>query len=76
MSDERSGSDDRGPLAGLDTEFTIDGEVVDLSDNEGPELTTNVDDWAPSAGSSASRSDGEAVRGDDAGSAGGAGPRD
>ncbi len=61
MSDERSGSDDRGPLAGLDTEFTIDGEVVDLSDNEGPELTTNVDDWL--AGSSASRSDGEAVEG-------------
>ena len=44
MSDERSGSDDRGPLAGLDTEFSIDGEVVDLSDNEGPELTTDVDD--------------------------------
>ena len=36
-----------------------------------PELTTDVDDWAPSAGSSASRSDGEAVRGDDAGSTGG-----
>ncbi|HEY8317659.1 MAG TPA: hypothetical protein VIG76_02405 [Amnibacterium sp.] len=57
MSDERSGSDDRGPLAGLNTQFSIDGEVVDLSDNEGPELTTNVDDV-------------------DAGSAGGAGPRD
>ena len=57
MSDERTGSDDRGPLAGLDTEFTIDGEAVDLSDNDGPELTTNVDDI-------------------DAGSAGGAGPRD
>lgn len=70
MTDDRA-TGDRGPLAGLDAEAHIDGEVIDLSDNSGPELTTDVDDWAPSAGSDASRSDGAAVRGEDAGSAGG-----
>jgi hypothetical protein len=69
MSDERSGSEDPGPIS--DVEVPVDEDVIDISDGSGPELTTNVDDSAPSAGSSAPRSDAEAVRGEDTGSSGG-----
>lgn len=46
MSDERLGPEDPGPLEGFDADpdVPVDEDVIDISDNEGPELTTNVDD--------------------------------
>jgi hypothetical protein len=42
MTDERSGSEDPGPIR--DVDVPVDEDVIDISDDSGPELTTNVDD--------------------------------
>jgi hypothetical protein len=40
------GSEDPGPLANVDADTDVppDEDVIDISRNEGPELTTDVDD--------------------------------
>ena len=54
MTDERSGSEDPGPIRDVDAGVPVDEDVIDISDNAGPELTTNVDDVDPgSAGGAA-----------------------
>ena len=47
MTDERSGSEDPGPLTGVDAEVPIEEDVIDLSDDAGPELTPDVADVDP-----------------------------
>ncbi len=49
MTDERHDPEDPGPIAGTDAEpdVPIDEDVIDISRNEGPELTTDVDDIDP-----------------------------
>jgi hypothetical protein len=42
MTDERSGSEDPRPIR--DVDVPVDEDVIDISDDSGPELTTNVDD--------------------------------
>ncbi|MCU1472318.1 hypothetical protein [Amnibacterium sp.] len=46
MTDERTGSEDPGPITDVDVDpdVPVDEDVIDISDNSGPELTTNVDD--------------------------------
>lgn len=45
MTDERTGSEDRGPTPGVPD---LPGDdVIDISDNAGPELTVDVDDVDP-----------------------------
>jgi len=44
MTDERRGSEDPGPIRDVDAEIPVDEDVIDISDDSGPELTTNVDD--------------------------------
>ena len=54
MTDERTGSEDPGPISDVDADVPVDEDVIDISDNAGPELTTNVDDVDPgSAGGAA-----------------------
>ncbi|HEY0374589.1 MAG TPA: hypothetical protein VGC94_07320 [Amnibacterium sp.] len=56
MTDERTGSEDPGPISDVDVdpEVPVDEDVIDISDDSGPELTTNVDDVDPgSAGGAA-----------------------
>jgi hypothetical protein len=56
MTDERTGSEDPGPISDVDVDpdVPVDEDVIDISDNSGPELTTNVDDVDPgSAGGAA-----------------------
>jgi hypothetical protein len=49
MTDERLGPEDPGPLQNVDAEpdVPVDEDVIDISRNEGPELTTDVDDVDP-----------------------------
>lgn len=48
MTDERSGSEDPGPISGVDGVPDLPGDdVSDISDNAGPELTVDVDDIDP-----------------------------
>ena len=55
MTDERSGSEDPGPIRGVDADVPVDEDVIDISDNSGPELTTNVDDVDPGSAGGAAR---------------------
>ena len=47
MTDERSGSEDPGPIRDVDAEVPVDEDVIDISDDAGREPTTNVDDIDP-----------------------------
>jgi hypothetical protein len=54
MTDERTGPEDPGPIRNVDVDVPADEDVIEISDNSGPELTTNVDDVDPgSAGGAA-----------------------
>ncbi|HEV7622791.1 MAG TPA: hypothetical protein VGO26_01535 [Amnibacterium sp.] len=66
MTDERDGSEDPGPISDVevDPEVPADEDVIEISDAAGPDGV-----------SSAAGSDGQAVRGDGPGSAGGAAQR-
>ena len=73
--DDPALTDDRPTgLAGYDaTPDALDDDVIDISDNSGPELTTGVADWAPGAGSGGARRGLAAEPGDDTGGSGGHG---
>jgi hypothetical protein len=54
MIDERRGSEDPVSTSDEEQDRPVDEDVIDISDNSGPELTTNVDDVDPgSAGGAA-----------------------
>ncbi|MGN6744107.1 MAG: hypothetical protein ACTHJL_12550 [Amnibacterium sp.] len=55
MTEKRLGPEDPGPLQDVDADVPVDEDVIDIGRNEGPELTTDVDDV--DAGSSGGRRD-------------------